>query len=119
MTRPADLPVPIPAVILVIVAVPTNVQEVPRITAVPLPVRPNADQPVVTAVPHAQAEVPLIPVPLSGITNAEAPAALVQRPVPQELLPLTPEAAAVRPQTNAGRRPVIILIKVVVHILLM
>ena len=107
---PAGLPVPTLAVILVIAVVPTNVREGRRTTAEAKREQPNAGQSVVIAVPHAQAGVPLIPVPLSVITNAAAPAGLVQLPVRQGHRPLTPEAVADQPETNAEPRLVIILI---------
>ena len=107
---PAGLPVPIPAVIHVIAVVPTNVREGRRTTAEAKREQPNAGQSVVIAVPHAQAGVPLIPVPLSVITNAAAPAGLVQPLVRPVLPPPTPAVAADQPRMNAERRPVIILI---------
>ncbi len=51
--------------------------------------------------------------------NAEAPAGLVRLPARQELLPPTPAVAAGRPQMNAERKHVIILINHAVLILLM
>ena len=107
---PAGLPVPTLAVILVIAVVPTNVREGRRTTAEAKREQPNAGQSVVIAVPHAQAGVPLIPVPLSVITNAAAPAGLVQPLVRPVLPPPTPAVAADQPRMNAERRPVIILI---------
>ena len=107
---PAVLPVPILAVILVIVVVPTNVQEVPRTTAEAKREQPNAGQSVVIAVPHAQAGVPLIPEVLWDITNAAAPAGLVQPLVRPVLPPPTPAVAADQPRMNVELKPVIILI---------
>ena len=116
---PAGLPVPTLAVILVIAVVPTNVREGRRTTAEAKREQPNAGQSVVIAVPHAQAGVPLIPVPLSVITNAAAPAGLVQPLVRPVLPPPTPAVAAVRQETNAEPRPVIILINPVTPTLIL
>ena len=107
---PAGLPVPTLAVIPVIAVVPTNVREGRRTTAEAKREQPNAGQSVVIAVPHAQAGVPLIPVPLSVITNASAPAGLVQPLVRPLLPPPTPAVAADQPRMNVELKPVIILI---------
>ena len=107
---PAGLPVPTLAVIPVIAVVPTNVREGRRTTAEAKREQPNAGQSVVIAVPHAQAGVPLIPVPLSVITNAAAPAGLVQPLVRPVLPPPTPAVAADQPRMNVELKPVIILI---------
>ena len=107
---PVVLPVPIPAVIPVIAAVPTNVPAVQKTIPVAKPVQPSADQSVVTAIRHAQAEARLIPEVLRDITNAAAPAGLVQLPVRPVLQPPTLEAAADQLRMNAGPGPVIILI---------
>ena len=116
---PAGLPVPTLAVIPVIAVVPTNVREGRRTTAEAKREQPNAGQSVVIAVPHAQAGVPLIPVPLSVITNAAAPAGLVQPLVRPVLPPPTPAVAAVRQETNAEPRPVIILINPAARLMVM
>ena len=107
---PAGLPVPIPAVIPVTDVAMILVPEAPRIIPAAKPVQLSADQSVVIAVPHAQAEARLIPEVLWDITNAAAPAGLVQPLVRPALPPPIPEVAADQPQMNAEQRPVIILI---------
>ena len=107
---PAGLPVPIPAVIHVIAVVPTNVPAVQRTIPAAKPVQLSADQSVVTAIRHAQAEARLIPEVLWDITNAAAPAGLVQPLVRPVLPPPTPAVVADQPRMNAEPRLVIILI---------
>ena len=110
MTIQAALPVPILAVTPVIAAVMILVLAAQRTIPVLMPVQPNAGQLVVTAIPHAQAEAPLIPVQSWVITNAAMPADLVQPLVRPALPPQIPEVAADQPRMNAEQRPVIILI---------
>ena len=116
---PAGLPVPIPAAILVIAAVPTNVPAAPRIIPAAKPVQPSADRFAVTAIRHAQAAVRLIPEVLWDITNAAVPAGLVQPLVRPVLPPPTPAVVADQPRMNAEPRLVIILMNHAVLILLM
>ena len=110
VTLPVALPVPTLAVILVIAVVPTNVREGRKTTAEAKREQPNADQSVVIAVPHVQAVVPLIPVPLFLTMNAAAHVVLVLLLVLPEHHRQTPEAAVVQQKTNVELKPVIILI---------
>ena len=107
---PVGLPVPIPAVIPVIAAVPTNVPAVQRTIPAAKPVQLSADRFAVTAIRHAQVAVRLIPEVFRDITNAAAPAGLVQLPVRPVLQHTTPAVVEDQPETNAEPRPVIILI---------
>ena len=117
MTIQAALPVPILAVTPVIAAVMILVLAAQRTIPVLMPVQPNAGQLVVTAIPHAQAEAPLIPVQSWVITNAAMPADLVQPLVRPALPPQIPEVAADQPRMNAEQKLVIILINPAVLIL--
>ena len=107
---PAGLPVPILAVIPVTDVAMILVPAVQRTIPAAKPVQLSAGQSVVTAIRHAQAAVHLIPEVLWDITNAAAPAGLVQLPVRPVLPPPTPEAVADQPRMNAEPRLVIILI---------
>ena len=107
---PAGLPVPIPAVIPVTDVAMILVPAAPRIIPAAKPVQLSAGQPVVTAIRHAQAAVRLIPEVLWDITNAAAPAGLVQPLVRPVLPPPTPAVVADQPRMNAEPRLVIILI---------
>ena len=71
MTRPAVLPVPIPAVTPVTDVVPTNAHAVPRTIQALMPQRLSAAQHVVTAKTVLQ-EVRLIQVLMSGLPNVVA-----------------------------------------------
>lgn len=116
---PAALPVPTLAVTPVTDVAMILVPVVPRIIPAAKPVQPSADRFAVTAIHHAQAEALLTADQLWGTMNAAAPAGLVRLPARQELLPPTPAVAAGRPQMNAERKHVIILINHAVLILLM
>ena len=78
MTRPAVLPVQIPADTLVIAAVPTSVQEVQRTTAVLMLPRPNAER-LVVIVKTALPEAAIIQVLMPDLRNAEA---VITAPIP-------------------------------------
>lgn len=116
---PAGLPVPIPAVIPVTDVAMILVPVAPRIIPAAKPVQPSADQSVVTAIRHAQAEARLIPEVLWDITNAAVPAGLATPLVPQGHRPLTPAVAADQPRMNAGPGLVIILMNRVTPILIL
>ena len=116
---PAGLPVPILAVIPVTDVAMILVPAVPRIIPAAKPVQLSADQSVVTAIRHAQAEARLIPEVLWDITNAATPAGLATPLVPQGHRPLTPEAVADQPRMNAGPGLVIILINHVTPIIIL
>ena len=107
---PAGLPVPILAVIPVTDVAMILVPAVQRTIPAAKPVQLSADRFAVTAIRHAQVAVRLIPEVFRDITNAAAPAGLVQLPVRPVLQHTTPAVAADQPRMNAEPRPVIILI---------
>ena len=81
MTRPAALPVPIPAVTPVTVVVPTSALAVPRTIRALMPQRPNAEHNVITAKTVLQA-VRFTQVLMSGLPNVAA-----AMPVPTTAVP--------------------------------